>query len=236
MTEKKSSRSGPFDQAFLTSGGDITKLILVRHGEQDLRDGTVYSVGDTIDPVLSKRGESQVKLVGERLKDHSIDSIYASPLIRAHETGKSIAQHHPHELTLLDDLREVHLFRDAPQDRPLSDVLGEAHLKGLVNRMAREKRWDVYPLSESSFDLRKRVVNVMEEIIAGNPGKTVAVACHGGVINAYLAHILNVDHDMFFRPGHTSLNVVAAHEGVRAVHSLNDVRHLEEAGGELVSY
>ena len=236
MTSSKPSRTGPFDRAFLTSGDDVTKIILVRHGEQDLRDGTTYAVGDTVDPVLSARGRSQAKLVGEYLKDRRIDAVYASPLIRAHETGKAIALHHAAELVVLDDLQEVQLFRDAPQDRPLVEFLGQAHVRGLSDRMAREKRWDVYPLSESSFELRKRVVNVIEEIIAANPGQTVAVACHGGVINAYLAHILNIDHDMFFRPGHASMNVVAAHDGVRAVHSLNDIRHLEAAEGDLVSY
>lgn len=236
MTSSQPQRTGPFDRAFLTSGDDVTKVILVRHGEQDLRDGTTYAIGETVDPVLSARGRSQAVLVGEHLKDHPIDAIYASPLIRAHETGKAIASHHAAEVVVLDDLKEVQLFRDAPQDRPLIDLLGQAHVQGLRDRMAREKTWDVYPLSESSFELRKRVVNVVEEIIAANPGKTVVVACHGGVINAYLAHILNIDHDMFFRPGHTSMNVVAAHDGVRAVHSLNDVRHLEAAGADLVSY
>ena len=203
MTEKQPQRSGPFDQAFLTSGSDVTKIILVRHGEQDLRDGTRYAMGETIDPVFSACGRSQASLVGERLKDEHLNAVYASPLIRAHETGKAIASHHGSELTVLNDLREVHRFRDAPQDGALSDLLGEAHVRGLRDRMAREKSWDVYPMSESSFELRKRVVNVVEEIIAGNAGRTVAVACHGGVINAYLAHILNIDHDMFFRPGAT---------------------------------
>lgn len=236
MTSSQPQQTGPFDRAFLTSGDGVTKVILVRHGEQDVRDGPIYAIGDTVDPVLSARGESQVKLVGEHLKGRQIDAMYASPLIRAHETGRAIARHHGAELVVLGDLQEVQLFRDAPQDRPLSEILGQAHLQGLRDRMAREKRWDVYPLSESSFELRKRVVNVVEEIIAGNAGKTVVVACHGGVINAYLAHILNIDHDMFFRPGHTSLNVVAARDGVRAVHSLNDVRHLEAADGDMVSY
>jgi hypothetical protein len=31
---------------------------------------------------------------------------------------------------------------------------------------------------------------------------------------------------MFFLPAHTSLNVVAAGQGIRAIHSLNDIHHL----------
>jgi hypothetical protein len=40
---------------------------------------------------------------------------------------------------------------------------------------------------------------------------------------------------MFFRPAHTSVNVVAGAEGIRALYSLNDVRHLMTAEGSFHS-
>jgi hypothetical protein len=58
----------------------------------------------------------------------------------------------------------------------------------------------------------------------------VVIACHGGVINAYVAHHLGIREDMFFRPGHTAVNVVAAGHGVRALRSLNDLHHLSVPG------
>jgi broad specificity phosphatase PhoE len=103
-------------------------------------------------------------------------------------------------------------------------------------RMMVERRWDVYPYSESSAEFRKRVVNAIEGIAASHEGERVVVACHGGVINVYLAHHLGIDYDMFFRPAHTSINVVlAGHHGVRALRTLGDVHHL--AGEpDLVTY
>ncbi len=96
--------------------------------------------------------------------------------------------------------------------------------------MLREKSWDVYPYSESSHDFRRRTINAIEGIIAANEGHRVVVACHGGVINAYIGHIVGSPYDMFFRPAHASISVVAAGDGLRALHGLNDVHHL--VGGE----
>ena len=102
--------------------------------------------------------------------------------------------------------------------------------------MLLEKKWDVYPLSESSFEFRKRTVNAVESIIAQNEGKRVVVACHGGVINSYIGHIIGVEYDMFFRPAHCSISVVFAGHGVRALQSLNDVHHLRTSEWTLVSH
>ncbi len=89
--------------------------------------------------------------------------------------------------------------------------------------MMNEKSWDVYPYSESSFDFRKRTVNAIEGILATHPGERVVVACHGGVINAYIGHIIGVDYDMFFRPAHASVSIVLA-AGRRAGAALTERR------------
>jgi 2,3-bisphosphoglycerate-dependent phosphoglycerate mutase len=128
------------------------------------------------------------------------------------------------------------VFRDLPQDKRAFEVLGRDLLVGIRERMLREKSWDVYPYSESSFDFRKRVVNAIEGIIAGNPDRRIVIACHGGVINAYAAHIIGARYDMFFRPAHTSVNVFAAGDGIRAVHTLNDSHHLVTGEGRFVSH
>ena len=76
----------------------------------------------------------------------------------------------------------------------------------------------------------------LESILAGHEGRSVVVACHAGVINAYIAHIIGVDCDMFFRPAHTSVSIIYAGEGMRALQSLNDVRHLDTPEGSFLSH
>lgn len=236
MTQGQASPPMVFDRAFLTGVEGITELIFVRHGEQHIADPRSGPVGETFDPPLSERGEQQAKVVGERLSVDRIDVVYASPLKRALETGRQIARHHRLEPVVVDDLREVEVFRDIPADRSAIDFLGQGLLLGIRERMLREKKWDVYPYSESSFEFRKRTVNAIESIIAQNEGKRVVIACHGGVINAYVGHIIGVDYDMFFRPAHCSISIVFSGHGARALQSLNDVHHLRTNEWTLVSH
>lgn len=225
-----------FDRAFLTGVEGVTRLTLVRHGEQYIADPRSGPVGETFDPPLSDRGRQQARLVGERLSTEHVDIVYSSPLLRALDTAAEIARHHRLELVVMHDLREVEIFRDVPPDKTAVEFLGIGLLQGLRERMLREKRWDVYPYSEPSFDFRKRVVNALEAILAEHEGKSIVVGCHGGVINAYVAHVIGVDYDMFFRPAHTAVNVVYAGHGVRALQSLNDVHHLQTPEGSFLTH
>ena len=236
MTHGPARTPAIFDRAFLTDVEDVTEVILVRHGEQYIADPRNGPFSETIDPPLSERGQRQAELVGERFSTSRVDAVYASPLRRALDTGLVIAKHHRLAPTILHDLREVEVFRDIPADQSALEFLGLGLLTGLRERMLREKKWDVYPYSEPSYDFRKRTINAVETIIAENEGKRVIVACHGGVINSYLAYVIGSSFDMFFRPAHTSVNVIASGHGVRALHALNDVHHLQTAEGSFLSH
>jgi broad specificity phosphatase PhoE len=226
-----------FDRAFLTNVEDVTELILIRHGEQVLPDPQQSVAADIFDPPLSERGSHQAFLVGLRFSTERVDAVYSSPLQRALETGHQVARHHRLEPIVRQDLREVEVFRDVPSDQNVTSWVGTDLLMGMRERFLRERSWDVYPYSESSFDFRKRVINAVEAIIATNHGKRVAITCHGGVINAYLSHIIGSPYDMFFRPGHTAVNIVyAASTGVRALQSINDMHHLRTEDGSFVSH
>ncbi len=233
----KSRIPSVLDTAFLTEGEGICELVLVRHGQQAVRDPALATVSDWADPELSDLGRRQAHLLGRRFAEERIDAVITSPLKRAYDTGAEIARHHGAELLVVDDLREVELFRDMPPGSTATDILGEMTMAGLRERMIAERRWDIYPLSESSAAFRNRVVTAMEAIAATHPGKRVAVACHGGVVNAYVAHLVGSPMDMLFRPAHTSVSVVrAARYGVRAVQSLGDHHHLTIEDPALVTF
>lgn len=225
-----------FDRAFLTGIEGVTQIVLVRHGEQELPDPRETTTGDIIDPPLSARGRRQAELVGLRFSTEKVDAVYSSNLRRALDTAIQIARHHRLAPTVIDDLREVEVFRDIPNDQTAADFLGEGLLAGIRGRMLRERSWDVYPFSESSAEFRKRTVNAIEGIIATHEGQRVVVACHGGVINAYIGHIIRSPYDMFFRPAHTSISIVNAGDGIRAVQVLNDYHHLATPEGSFVSH
>ncbi len=226
--------AGVFDQAFLTGVEGVTEVLLIRHGQQDVNlQGTV---GELVDPPLSQQGQAQARLLGEALSTTHLDAIFASPLQRALDTARAVAAHHRLEPEIVPDIREVELFRDVPPDRTPSEVIGRDLLEAVRQRMLNERSWDVYPHSEGSHAFRKRVINAIESLIARNMGERIAVVCHGGVINAYTGHIVGSPFDMFFRPAHTSISIVAAGANRRVLRSLNDTHHLLTAEGELSSY
>ena len=188
-------------------------------------------------PRCRRRGSARPSSSGKRFADQRVDVVYASNLQRAYDTGFQIAQHHGLEPIVMPDLREVEVFREIPAEQSVLEFLGRPLLLGVRERMMQERSWDVYPFSESSAEFRKRTVNAIEAIVATNEGRRVVVACHGGVINAYIGHHLGIREDMFFRPAHTAVNVVfAGHQGVRALQSLGDVHHLLAEDADLVSY
>jgi broad specificity phosphatase PhoE len=231
---KRARPAGVFDQAFLTGVEGVTELLLIRHAQQHINiDGTV---GEVLDPPLSERGRAQARLIGEALSTTKLDGIYCSSLARAIETAGAIAQHHRLQPEVIDDLREVELFREIPKDKTARDFIGRDMLEAARQRMLNERSWDVYPFSESSAEFKKRVINAIEMIIARNVGERLAIVCHGGVINAYIGHIIATPYDMFFRPAHASVNIVAAGEGRRVLRLLNDIHHLRTAEGDVHTY
>jgi broad specificity phosphatase PhoE len=224
------------DRAFLTYDDDATELILVRHGQQEFPDPATAKVGDWVDPPLSELGRLQAAAAGRQLGRERIDAVYSSHLLRANDTGLAIARLHDLEVHVEEDLREIETFRDLPRDVSPIEAVGELRLKGARERFVRQRTWDVYPYTERNHEFRHRTINVIEGIVALHPGQRVVIACHGGVINAYVAEVLGMRSAMLFRPAHASLHRVRAHDTVRALSSLNETHHLVGESKSLLSY
>ena len=184
-------RTVDLNNPFLDNLEGVTELLLVRHGEQQYRRG--MTIADGVNPPLSELGERQAAAVGERLAATELGAIYASPLMRAHATGAAIARHHGIEPTVVDDLREVDLWGQLPQDKPLGESVSEDEMRAIFRESARQQRWDPYIYGEDFDAFRARVFEAVETIAANHVGERVAIACHGGVINAYLARLLGAD-------------------------------------------
>ena len=66
-------------------------------------------------------------------------------------------------------------------------------------------------MDEDPDEFRQRVVAVIEALIDAHPGEVAVVVCHGGVINAYVAHVLGPGAAWhLLRPDYTSIHRVAA--------------------------
>jgi probable phosphoglycerate mutase len=212
--------------------GDMlrTEVILIRHGQQAYR-GTRSSSAHVVDPPLTAAGERQAQLVGEYLAGDAIDAVYSSSLRRAHETAGIVSEHLPGDLqpTALDELREVELFRGLPRDQRLANLLGSDRLEAAASEFRRTRRFDAFPQSETSSDLRARANAVLHQLVAKHESERIAVVAHGGVINSFLAEVLGIQADMFFFPAHASVTRVLFSEERWALYSANEISHLKAA-------
>ncbi|NCG40412.1 MAG: histidine phosphatase family protein [Actinobacteria bacterium] len=224
-TPKPESDRTPIDRAFLTGDLARTEIVLVRHGQQNF-PGPDAPIAAWRDPPLTDLGHSQALAAGRALAAEDFSAVYSSQLQRAHDTGLAVAQFHSLEVTVLESLEEIHMFGDLEPTQHPSDGIDEIEMEGARRRFSRELRWDTYPYTESGFELRRRVSNTLEGLISKHPGERSVGACHGGVINAYIAAFLGINMDMFFRPAHASIHRVLARNDRRVVSTLNELHHL----------
>jgi probable phosphoglycerate mutase len=196
------------------------ELLLVRHALPVRREG----VDGPADPELSDIGVAQAKRLGEYLAGEEIAAVYASPLRRARETAQPVADAHVLEVVTADGVAEYD--RNANWYVPIEEL-----------RAANDERWQALARGEWHGDeleeeFHARVLDGVERIIRSHPNERVAVVCHGGVINSYLAHVLGTAQRRgFFYPAYTGISRVAASsEGRRSIVSINETAHLRGSG------
>jgi broad specificity phosphatase PhoE len=194
------------------------ELLLVRHAlparvERD--DGT------PADPHLSDLGHRQVDALAAFLAGESQPpaAIYASPMRRALETARPLAERLGVDVRLDDDLAEFD--RDASAYVPIEEL-----------RASRHPAWQAmidgsYWASVDLAGFQAKVTAAAERIIDERAGETVAVVSHGGAINMYVAALLGLEPRVFFDPSYASISRVrASRAGRRGVVSLNETAHL----------
>lgn len=186
------------------------ELVLVRHALPVRVDEG--QVDGPADPHLAPAGRAQAEALAAWLVGEPLDAVWSSPMRRARETAAPLADRL--DLPVRVDERLAEYDRHATSYIPLEEL-----------KAAGDPRWNEVPARPEEF--QGHVVAAMEDIVATHPRQRVAVVCHGGVINAYAAHVLGLDDPLFFLPGYTSISrVLAAGTGERSIGSLNEMAHL----------
>ncbi len=200
------------------------EVILVRHGQQIPPEKRTED--QRFDPPLSEIGERQAEAVADHLADESVDAVYSSQLERAHRTGLAIASRHELDVTVIEDLREIELFSSIPAGESWASMNARPEMQVAGAEFVETGRWSSFPHGESSEAFRARVRAAMADVIGRHDGGRIVVACHGGVINTYLAVLLDIDRDFWFRTAHCSVNRLLVGDDRQAVWNLNEVHHL----------
>lgn len=194
-------------------------LLLIRHG---LPEHIETRDGRPADPPLAALGRRQAEEMAQWLQRERIDRLYSSPLRRARQTAESLAALRGLDIELHPGVAEY--------DRDASEYVPMERLKEVDF-----DRWQSIMRGESIAgfdDFAARVISALEEIVDANAGRRVAVACHGGVINVWAAHVIGFSPRFFFNPDYTSINrFVCARSGERTVRNLNEAVHLHDVQG-----
>jgi broad specificity phosphatase PhoE len=204
------------------------RLLLVRHGRVDFtsRKFRTTARGRQWDPPLDEEGREQARRLAARLlmMDRPT-AVLVSPFSRCHETLAPFISATGIQPTVVDDLGEVFIGRW--EGMRFEDIVSED--EDLARRFReQEPMFSLAPGGETGQELRARVVPAVEAGLRGVRDGTVLIVSHGGVINAYLGHVMDIPRDMFFLPDNASVNTVEVEGDGRAVRFLNDVRHLTD--------
>lgn len=183
----------------------VTRLFLIRHAEVEARYQSVF--GGRIDMDLSPRGHQQARALAEFLDQVPLDALYASPMKRVQQTLAPWTRNGSPRPVVLADLREVD-FGDWTS-------LGWQEVRERFGCSA----WDwllhldrgEVPNGETGAAFRARVEACLQRIVREQPGRNVAVACHGGVVRMILSIVLEIPlpHTVAFTVDYASVTRLA---------------------------
>ncbi len=169
-------------------------LLLIRHGENDfVKSGKM--AGRLPGIHLNEKGQKQAQALADALKDVPLKAVYSSPLERAMETAKPIAESHKLKIVQEPDLMDTDIGKW--QGRSWR-VLGLTKVWRIVQNAPSRFR---FPEGESFLEAQTRYVMAIERIIQKNnkPKDIVAVVFHADPIKLVVSHFLGMPLDHFQR-------------------------------------
>jgi len=200
----------------------MTQIILVRHGRTPWNKDKIFR--GTVDIPHDEVGEKEVLLAGEWLKDESIQAAYASPLSRAIDTARAIAQHHDLPVQELPGIIDLN-YGDW-QGVPLAEV--KVKYADLYRQWETAPHTVRFPNGETLDEVRSRALAAVEEVMARHPGQTIVLAAHRVVNKVLIAAFIGLDNSHFWRIGQdtTAINRFARVGDAWQILLVNDTCHL----------
>ena len=202
---------------------------LVRHGE------SAWNAENRLcgrsDVPLSEVGRWQAKRLAERLKPIAFEAFYTSPLGRAFETARFIAEAVGLEPT--SDQRLVELDYGQWEGRTLSDVM--------ENDSQAFDAWDATPArlappgGETGLAAQQRVVSFLDSLAPKHPQGRVLVTFHKTVCRLAICHVLGIAPDEYRRRlvlYNAALSTIRSRPHGWELITFNDTSHLSSSSPE----
>ena len=175
-----------------------THIGLFRHGQTDWNIN--FLLQGVTDIPMNSTGIEQVKAAARALQKSDWDLVLTSPLGRARETAKIIAEH-----LGFDEVFE--------QDLLIERSFGEAEGLAYEQWKTKYSNLDEIPGGESKSELTARSELLLETFASTHPGKRILAISHGALIRTVLS--ISSENQLpreGERLGNASLNIVSHQE------------------------
>lgn len=159
-------------------------LYLIRHGESEANRKGLYQ-GPNMP--LSEEGIKQAHALAERLKNHNINIIYSSPMLRAKQTAEIISGKLKISVEYWESLREI---------RTPSEIWGKSAKdeEGIkIGELIKNKFLDGegrYSDEETFEELNKRAIKVLEHLLSHHEDQNVLCVSHGTMIKTIVSKFI----------------------------------------------
>ncbi len=187
-------------------------LFLIRHGENDYtRTGKL--AGRLAGVHLNARGREQAVAIARTLGVLPLKGVYSSPLARALETARPLAEALGLRVNVLPDLLEIDV--GAWQGRSLRSLRRTKAWKMVQSAPSRAR----FPDGEAFYQAQARVVAALDAILVRHrPKDLLAIFFHADLIKLAVAYHIGLPLDSFQRLRVETGSVTAlqiGEEGVR---------------------
>ena len=162
------------------------RFFVTRHGETTWN--VLNKVCGRTEVELTDKGRQQARELADRLVDKKIDVIVVSPMKRAVETGRIIAERCGVKDFEVDD-------RLIEQDYGIYEGVDRRDEGFLGNKRNFAFR---YPGGESMMQVAYRTYGLIEELRGRFEGRNVLIVCHGGVCRVINTYFRDMSNEEFF--------------------------------------
>ena len=167
---------------------DDTEVLLIRHGRTVSNDEGRWQ-GHT-DGRLNAKGREQAAALAGYLPP--VDALYSSPLSRAADTARAIADRQGSDVHVVNDLKEIGFGAWEGMTRAEIAVACPDEFAAFNNGGADAVRGGS---GETFAGVRRRMANAVGSIVANHAGQEIGVVSHGGATRAYVTEILGIPYE-----------------------------------------
>lgn len=200
----------------------LTRLFITRHGETEWNlEGRIQGQKDS---KLTELGETQAKWLGSKLYQERIDVIVSSSSGRAIRTAELIRGDKPLDIIKSDALREMHL---GAWEGMLHAEIGERYPVEQKNLWHHPHLYQPVE-GESYFQLMKRVIDEIKNIIQIHKGKNILIVTHAIVLKAILTHFEGKSLEALWSGSYmhsTCLNIIEVGQDKHEIKLQGDISH-----------